>query len=303
LTHLKDPGFSVHASLSDIYAKRGDIAEAKSAYHRAMAADSQLDPVLPVQELDGVPIIFLHRGDADFFRVAQEQARLWNPKRRIIVIGDDYNRVDGIEYHRWADYRDGADALVEAYQHRTVNTFPFEILCLERWLVLRTFCKAHGLDEVIHLDSDVLVFESFDDSLPSLREKAAAVCGVQAGVAYFTYSELSIVSDTLMQVMGNPEQFEDFVICNDMDLIGRTARERGWHDLLVPVDDVVFDNHIHTSDGFDFEDGRKRFEFSDGQPYSNHAPSGVRMRFRAIHFQGSAKLLMADYVKRAHASM
>ena len=39
----------------------------------------------------------------------------------------------------------------------------FELLCLERRAVLLDFCETWELDEIIHLDSDGVLFDSIDE--------------------------------------------------------------------------------------------------------------------------------------------
>ena len=304
---LPTQSFSVLTKLSDVYFRMGHEALAKDFYERALAVDSSCESESAVFSGDEPPLIFLHRGEAKFFESVLKETRRCNPASRILVLGDDHNRVDGIEYHRWNDYRSYSRRLVRSYRHRSVNAFPFELLCLERWAVLLDFCETWGLDEIIHLDSDVVLFDPIHEGLSRMRQHDASICGTSPHVGYFRVSEIARVFDVMCSFYEKPSDFPELDErrggFNDMTFLDYVARRRDWGNLLEPHDGSVFDHHIGVADGFEFRDQRKCFRFIDGHPYARCESSGELVRFRCIHFQGTGKSLIREFVERVHESM
>ena len=305
LKTVTDPGFTALARLSDLYSRTGNPEQAKLIYDQAMGTASTL-PATPAISFDSKPpLVFFHRGQADYFQQALVQARRFNPTRRIIVLGDDHNRLDNIEYHPWAKYRGKAARLVNAYRHKSINDFPFELFCLERWAVMLEFCEAFDIEEVIHLDSDVLVFDSFEADLEAMRQKRASLCGIHAAIGYFQRTELVYFYELLCRFFEDPSYLPEIQSqqgYNDMTFLNVAAKSRQWGNLLLPVNGAVCDEHIRSDDGYDFQNGFKQFNFIEGKPYCRHLASNTLHHFRTIHFQGSAKSLMAEFVVRAQAS-
>ena len=297
--------FSVLAKISDIYDRAGDAQSAREFYEKAMCADSAQESTQVVEFSEGPPLVILHRGEASFMQRVLKENRRSNPDQRIIVLGDDYNRVPGIEYHRWSDYRRYSGRLVKAYRHQSVNAFPFELLCMERWAVLLDFCEKWGLEEVIHLDSDVILYEPIVDSLPLMRGHKAAICGISPHVGYFRVEELAYAYEVMCSFFENPSRFPKLGLhgnCSDMIFLGYAAKQHGWGCLLERSDGAVFDHHLGTADGFEFQNNQKCFQFVSGQPYVRCEASGELIRFRCIHFQGRGKALIEPITSEAYES-
>ena len=122
--------------------------KARQAYLRGMDADSTFEEVIPETDSNESPLILLHRGPADFVEYALRSLRHCHPQRRIVLITDDYHRYESglnIEYRQWVKYNSTAKGLAMSYRHQSTNRFAFELLCLERWLVLHEFCEQEQL--------------------------------------------------------------------------------------------------------------------------------------------------------------
>jgi len=295
--------------LANLYSALGDHEEAKNNYCRAMEADSTLPEVVPKAAQKEFPIVLLHRGPAKFVEYSLRSLRRHHPTRRIVLLCDDHQRYDpelGIEYRQWATYNAAAKSLARNYRHSTINLFSFELVCLERWLVLEDFCCKHGINEVLHFDTDVLVFDSFDDLETTFRSHEAMICRHQPGVAYLRLEALRCLSENIQKFFKGESVFaedEQPRRISDMTFCYNAARARRWGDLLTHEDEGLIDNHIHSSDGFRMDGKIKHFEFIDSQPFATQISSGEKVRFRSIHFQGPAKRLIKDYLERAYGKL
>ena len=293
--------------IADLASILGDQEGAREAYERFVTVESQLPEIVPDQTCDGLPIVMLHRGGADFMRHTLESLRGFHPHKRIIVIGDDYNRMGPelqIEYRQWNHYTSDALFLRRSYEHLSINPYPFELLCLERWFVLHEFCKKEAVHELIHLDSDVLCFDSLDDLEPEMRRHDAMTCGVQAGVGYFKVQALSRLCDTIQEFYADFKSLPELRgrNVNDMLFCGYVAETDGWGNFLSLDVDGIIDNHIRTSDGYEMKDGVKAFEFHNGHPYAIRESDRRKVRFRTVHFQGPSKCLIRVFAERAAES-
>jgi len=285
----------------------GEQETTRAAYKRFVSVESQLPEIVPDQTCDGLPIMMLHRGSADFMSYTLESLRHFHPHKRIIVIGDDHNRVNPglrIEYRQWSHYTSDAHFLRRHYEHVTINPYPFELLCLERWFVLHEFCLTEGVQEFIHLDSDVMCFDSFDDLVPEMRRHDAMTCGEQAGVGYFKVQALSRLCDAIQEFYADSKSLPELRGrgVHDMLFCGYVAQRDGWGNFLSLDNDGRIDNHIRTSDGYEMKDGVKNFEFHNGYPYAIRESDRQKVRFRTVHFQGPSKCLIRVFAERAAAT-
>ena len=122
--------------------------------------------------------------------------------RRIVLIADDYHRYESglnIEYRQWSKYNSTAKRLAMSYRHQSTNRFAFELLCLERWLILHEFCEQEQIERVIHLDTDVLTFEDFVVIEELLGDTENATSGRSPHVAFMTREAIRSMSDMIVE--------------------------------------------------------------------------------------------------------
>ena len=101
-----------------------------------------------------IPVILTHRGNQDYVRTAIEQAQLRN--QRVILIGDEGNTA--AEHYLNADYWEGAGEFAKVYRHMSHNPEPQELYCFQIYFVLRDWARAHGVERLFTMDSDVMLY-------------------------------------------------------------------------------------------------------------------------------------------------
>ncbi|MEC8050963.1 MAG: hypothetical protein VX210_09250 [Myxococcota bacterium] len=279
--------------------------EARVSYLKAMDADSSLDEVIPTRSNQGTPLVLLHRGPADFIGYALQSLRLCHPDRRIILISDDYHRYDGslnIEYRQWSRYNRGAKQLAHIYRHQSENKYAFELLCLERWLILEEFCAVEDIDRLIHLDTDILSFGDFYEVEALLEDNVSATCGTSPHVAVMNRTDITSMAELIGKFYDGSFKFPegtDLSNVSDMNFIAYLSPRLGWRNLHdLPIDGKI-DHHLRSSNGYRMDHGLKSFEFVDGRPFATSKDSGQQDRFLFIHFQGSSKQHIAPFFRRA----
>lgn len=103
-----------------------------------------------------IPVILTHRGNQDYVRTAIEQAKLRN--KRVILIGDETNQDFGAEHYLNADYWEGAAEFEKVYEHMSHNPYAQELYCFQIYFVLRDWARAHGIERLFTMDSDVMLY-------------------------------------------------------------------------------------------------------------------------------------------------
>ena len=295
--------------LANLLSAQGDEVAAREAYRKARSSDSVLPEIVPELSQSDVPFVLLHRGKADFVEFALRSIRHHHPDRRIILLADDHHRYDPalkIEYRQWAHYAAEASKLVKAYKHRSVNPFAFELLCLERWFVLEAFCESECIDRVIHLDTDVIVFDSFDELEVLWDSHRGALCGISPHVALMTREGIGDMTRIIRGFYEGTFEFSDSTgtqNISDMNFLGYLGKVTGWKDLLTWQGESAVDHHVKCADGCRMKDDFKDVTFHDGHAFGVSATTGEQIRFKSLHFQGSSKKRMKHSFEQAFGAL
>ena len=106
-------------------------------------------------------IIYFHEGFSPYLPFALSQAARSNPSARIILLGNEQNKIKGISYehHMLSDYSSRHQEFVDSYRHFHPGCLEDERRCIERWIFLAEFVQKHRIEEFLFLDSDTLLFE------------------------------------------------------------------------------------------------------------------------------------------------
>jgi hypothetical protein len=271
-------------------------------------------------------IIFLHRGIADYLTLVLRQARLANPGKPIIFLGDDDSiplARDYAQCFHLADYAVGAMRFLNAYIHMSRNAPQFTRGNIARWFVLRDFCRCQGIVSPFHVDSDVLLFAPVESLVARLARAFGhfdvALSGLSGPVSISGHAALwhdlgrleefcSMVED--IYTLADPTAFLELVafyqlpttsgvpdagLVGDMTLLGAFRRRSTARivDVGAIVEAATFDHNINLpeQDGrrFVMAAGIKQLIWCDGTPHGVLQEGGSLVRFDALHFQGAAK--------------
>ena len=111
------------------------------------------------------PIIFIHFSNSSYLKYTLRSARLFNPDKRVILLGDastaHFSRK-GIEHHYFEDYAKGEETTTfeRFFQFITggdyINEYKTKFF-FRRWFTIYNFIRAQGIDRFWTFDSDNLI--------------------------------------------------------------------------------------------------------------------------------------------------
>jgi hypothetical protein len=261
-----------------------------------------------------LPIIFIHRGACRYLAGSITQARQSSPGSDIFLLGDRFNAGFRLARHfETAAFADGAEKFAAVYQHRSTHELEYELFCFQRWFYLQSFLKAKQLDACLYLDSDVLLFADATQEARVYQECDLTLSQTSPHCVFFNRREsLDRFCDFLMECYTSPELFARL----DAEYIERQARKAPGGvcdmrvfslfdtmgmgkagDLREIRDGATYDHAMGQSDGYEMRNGIKHIEWRDGRPFCRHEATGEMVRFKALHFQGSAKRFLRRHVR------
>jgi hypothetical protein len=262
-----------------------------------------------------LPIVFLHYGRSKYLPFTLGRAKMLNVNSPVVLIGDAANKdylpfVEHVDMNRYA--RQAAE-FQKAYTHLSPNGYSYEMFCFMRWFILRDFLRAHGLKEIIHLDSDVLINVNVQEErrnwlgygLTILRKECAgnmfvngmatleALCDIIWDM--YTGPDSQARLTELLQRRGN---------ISDMAALEMLCQANPAHvaemDGIQP-DGSFWDANINLSQGFETgRDGMKAIRWINGMPFGRHLATGRDVLFKSLHYQGMSKDAIEPAFRQAY---
>lgn len=254
-------------------------------------------------------IIYFHEGFSPYLPFALSQAAQSNPSARIILLGNQENKIEGIfyEHHMLSDYSKRHQEFVHAYQHFHPGCLEDERRCIERWIYLAEFVQRHRIDEFIFLDSDVVLFEDVRSIFQRCRGFDAG--GAPSFFAFCAFIKKNLVpdfADWILEKYCNPavmrawgERFQAHMggerfagaIIQDMALAKMFIEERGIRvlDLAQPNEGKMVDSGQF---GRAFQHGTKETDIliqAHAGSLVSTIQGGERIDLTAVHVNGYYK--------------
>jgi len=265
-----------------------------------------------------VPIVFIHQQNSEHLAYSLAQAKASNPNSSVILLGDDSNTEHPCaEHHQFRDYFTGAAQFERVYKHYSTHGWAFELMCFQRWFILRDFLNAHHLDKCVYLDSDVLLYADVTEDMAKFRLFDFTVCWNTIGCVMFVNHAQGLegLCQFIMDIYTKKDLYHydrmvaQFAVRQKHHLKGgatdMTALEL-YEELNFGrvgeasyiIDGSTYDPNINMPQpGFEMENNIKRVIWHDDQPYGIYAPTGEEVRFNSLHFNGVAKSLMREYCR------
>ncbi len=261
---------------------------------------------------DALPIVFIHYGNSDYLPFTLGQAKLWSMASPIVLIGDKTNNLFPFVTHvNMNSYGRQAAEFQKIYKHMSPNGAPYELFCFVRWFLLRDFMKAHGLQRIVHVDSDVLMYVDVNKEQENWRDyELTLVNGVCAGNMFVNgLKGMEGLCDVIWDLYAGADSAQRLAEI----YAWRQKTNEGISDMValkayydanrakvaemtgIQPDGSYWDANIHLSEGFELFDGRKVARFVDRVPYCRRLDTGRSVRFKGLHFQGVAK----EYIEPA----
>lgn len=263
-----------------------------------------------------VPIVFIHQQNSEHLKYSLAQAKASNPRSTVFLLGDDSNSQHPCaEHHQFKDYFAGAAAFERVYKHYSTHSSQFELLCFQRWFILRDFLIAHDIDKCVYLDSDVLLYGNVTEDMSKFRMFDFTVCWNTIGCVLFLnrLDGLKSLCQFIMDIYTKKDEYHydkmvaQFAVrqkhrlrggATDMtafELYGELHFGRVGEASYI-IDGSTYDPNINMPHpGFEMADNIKKVVWQDRQPYGIYVPTGEKVRFNSLHFNGTAKALMPQY--------
>ena len=275
-------------------------------------------------------IIITHRGNPPHLKYVLSQIAHTNPDANIILMGDESNKNCRFTKHVFLkDYWNMANDFAQVYTHLNSTSVEYELFCYQRWFCVYEYMKAHNLEDVFSLDSDVLVYDNLNDLHALLKNYPFAVSAKNldaenpgwwiAGppIGYFHRDALKRMLDLFIKSYQDKKYLslfdekmnwhhsrnEPFGVC-DMTQIFFFAQENKnkFFNLSQPfvlngeltrIDETIMDTTECVADGV-----RKKLVFENGAVYAFDKNTNKKLRFPLIHFQGYCPINAKDLIKQ-----
>ncbi|RXF69092.1 hypothetical protein [Arcticibacter tournemirensis] len=260
-----------------------------------------------------IPLIFVHKGNTPYLSYALMHAYFFNKEADIFLLGDKSNCNVPYATHNFIDqYSASAKKFEKVYEHLSSNHYEYELLCLQRWFIINEFIKEKQIEHFLCLDSDVLLYCNVKDVFSDFLSCDFTICGgYTPNVTLFSNKSLEKFCGYLMDLYTNPvyltrlrKCYRDFVDSQTPGgICDMTAFYHYQTDVSVNIkelsdiqNDYYFDANINESDGFETENGLKKIYWLNNIPYGKTEKEGTLIRFCALHFQGTSKRQIKDYL-------
>jgi hypothetical protein len=112
------------------------------------------------------PILFCHYGNSKYLNFTLSAAKLFNPTKRVILLGDHTNRDVAskarAEHYEFRDYDGSEDIAIfdKVYRHVAGTEFKNEFwtkFVFKRWFLVHAFLRRSAIRKFWHFDSDTLI--------------------------------------------------------------------------------------------------------------------------------------------------
>lgn len=267
-----------------------------------------------------LPIVLIHHNDSEYLIYSLSQAKKWNPQSPIILLGDNNNsHYDFVEHYNTLNYSDEAKEFAKIYRHYSPNNFSYELFCFQRWLVLKNFMTASKLEKCLYIDSDVLLYTNVTEDQKKFAKFAFTLsAGTSPHCVYInSLNALDSLCNYMFAVYTDPlvvermeVKFQERIQRNDpiggisdMTIFWLFAQINSGNigEITTIIDNSTYDHNINLSLEFEMRDGRKNIYFLGEQPFCKHLMLDKTIRFNAIHFQGSAKRYIKEYLTQGNS--
>tara|TARA_R110000823_G_scaffold308873_2_gene432724 strand:+ start:1389 stop:2213 length:825 start_codon:yes stop_codon:yes gene_type:complete len=257
-----------------------------------------------------IPVVFISKsiqGCQPSFYITDVMGVASKKNDNVFLLGDERNKNLCVgEYVPYDNYKSGYQEFESLYQSLSTIHPDIEKFCFSRWFILRDFMLENKITQALHLDTDILFFANGEEEAKRFKNLDCAISGRTSGhSSYWTIEGLVKFCDYILEIYKDKESFDfqriaqiftvrrahnmDGGVC-DMTLIEHFARYKAPHlvgELSILSNDLYYDHIIGTDEGFEFENGRKVFQYRDGIPYAKYLKTGELVPFATIHFQGS----------------
>lgn len=263
------------------------------------------------------PIIIVHRGADSYLRYVIKQAE--RTGNTVFLLGDETNRSMCRNWYSLSDYEsERLNLFRNQYVHMSTNSEQFEKFCFERHFYIYEFALRNQLDDLLMMDSDVLVYQKMSKKFFAGIEWSGYFNtdsqAVSPHFSYFKREELrkflsfccELYSEKRIGIL--KERWKGFCENNlpggncDMTALYYWMLEAG--NMYNWLQDNSITNVISASKSQKFdlnkEVGIVKFRFRNGKVYAYI--NGEETEIIVIHAQGGTKLYIPTLYHRRNSN-
>lgn len=253
-----------------------------------------------------VPIVLIHSFNHSYLPISLWKLRETNPESPVYLIGDGWNKhfAMWVKHEPMALYMEKANELRQKFKNFSTNPAEFELICLQRWLILESFMERHQIDSCLYLDSDVLVYDRLEKDFQRFSGYGMTVAGISGHSnfiqgrdtlrAFCRFIESAYSSEA--KILELEEKYRRFRETHSAGGISdmtfftefREAYPGKVLDIAEPIAAKAFDITITYTKGMKEEQGLKKLSWKNGKPIAQTL-DGMEVEMRSLHFQGASK--------------
>ncbi|MGN1167779.1 MAG: hypothetical protein ACI4S2_15280 [Lachnospiraceae bacterium] len=270
-----------------------------------------------------IPVIIHHEGNQKYLKYSIMQAEKWNKK--VYLFGDDSNNMfcenwidcSTLESDRWK-------AFLHVFQNMSTYDEEYARQIFKRFFLLETFFERYSFDACVLIDSDVLVYQNFEEYTPFNPPYIASLSipkkqddyrwTANTGCSYWTKQAVTGFIDFCMDMYTNKISClkEKYDYQKTHDLPGGVCEMSLlylWYlqntekvlNTTRPMEGKVIDFNINLSENYELDDFLideklkiKKMEFLDHIPFFIDK-NGNHIQAIAMHFGGGE--ICKGYIK------
>ncbi len=256
-----------------------------------------------------IPVVYIHFGNhPEYLIKSVEQALVYN--KEVILISDKEWKKEGVKNISPAKYNEGIDAFLKVYQHKSTNAMKFELMCINRWFVLRNVMNALDIPVCYYSDSDGMLYDNMEAVYKNYSEYEASYTytemqdnyrwSASACCSFWKRETLNKFCDFIMELY-TPEKINVLEekwkyhqinnigggVC-DMTLLYLFSKQIKFYPLSKVMNDFCFDQNMRVSENY-FPDeyemqqrvkpARKKVKWKNNQPYGFNKVLNKEIRF------------------------
>jgi hypothetical protein len=261
-----------------------------------------------------MPIVFIHSFNHDYLSISLWKAKETNPDAEIFLIGDLWNAHFGglVTHIPQKKYSKGATELARNFVNFSTNPSDFELVCLQRWMILEEFMKERNFEKCLYIDSDVLLFDDIRSDAERFSTFGMTVAGISGHTNFI--QDRNVLSDfcqwiqsaysSSLKIKEAEEKYKEFCKTHSAGGISdmtyftefRIAHPSKILDISEPMDGKMFDITITYTKGVKSENGIKALTWRKEKPWVIDE-NGSEIELRSLHFQGDSKQYMLQMAR------
>lgn len=259
-------------------------------------------------EKKGPPIIFIHFGYNNYLATTIASALMTNPQKRVILIGDQSNKIFeilGAEHYKFNDLNSGEE--IEEFERiwKFVPTWDVQYqpeffkFVFKKWYFLSRFTDMNRIDRFWHFDSDTMIMDNLEPLEETLSQYDCTeqVSGRCMGGLISNHKAVQAYVASMNRDLRSGAHLDNLNAgaYNEMDAYIRFRDANPWlrsFNISEVHNGQMYEPHAlglpAPGDDLETENGQKKFSIgADGNVYRKRMSSGEYVKLYAINMSWS----------------